>query len=105
MKITLTVNQVAGAPPAPPMTVTFDDQGGSIGRRGENDWVLPDPERFISGRHALIDFSDGAFHITDLSSNGIFINRSAQPMGKNNRVALHHGDSLTIGDYEIGVAI
>ncbi|MEW8401086.1 MAG: type VI secretion system-associated FHA domain protein TagH [Candidatus Thiodiazotropha sp.] len=105
MKITLTVNQVAGAPPAQPMTVTFDDQGGSIGRRGENDWVLPDPERFISGRHALIDFSDGAFHITDLSSNGIFINRSAQPMGKNNRVALHHGDSLTIGDYEIGVAI
>ncbi|MBT2990700.1 MAG: hypothetical protein B6D72_03205 [gamma proteobacterium symbiont of Ctena orbiculata] len=105
MKITLTVNQVAGAPPAQPMTVTFGEQGGSIGRRGENDWVLPDPERFISGRHALIDFSDGAFHITDLSSNGIFINRSAQPLGKNNRTALHHGDSFTIGDYEIGVAI
>jgi type VI secretion system protein len=105
MKITLTVNRVGGAPPTAPMTVTFDEQGGSIGRRDENDWVLPDPERFISGRHAQIDFSDGAFHITDLSSNGVFINRSAQPLGKNNRVALQHGDNFTIGDYEIAVAI
>ncbi|PVV06247.1 MAG: hypothetical protein B6D77_16245 [gamma proteobacterium symbiont of Ctena orbiculata] len=105
MKITLTVNQVAGAPPTQPMTVTLDEQGGSIGRRDENDWVLPDPERFISGRHALVDFSDGSFHITDLSSNGVFINRSAQPLGKNNRTALQDGDSFTIGDYDIGVAI
>lgn len=105
MKVTLTVRQVAGASPTQPMTVTFDEQGGSIGRKDENDWVLPDPERFISGRHALIDFSDDSFHITDLSSNGVFINRSAQPLGKHNRVALQDGDSITIGDYEIGVAI
>ncbi|MEW8461798.1 MAG: type VI secretion system-associated FHA domain protein TagH, partial [Candidatus Thiodiazotropha endolucinida] len=105
MKITLTVNQVAGAPPTQPMTVTFDQQGGSIGRRDENDWILPDPERFISGRHAQIDFSDESFHITDLSANGVFINRSAQPLGKNNRVALQDGDSFTIGDYEIGVSV
>jgi type VI secretion system protein len=87
------------------MTVTFDEQGGSIGRRDENDWVLPDPERFISGRHAQIDFSDDSFHITDLSSNGVFINRSAQPLGKHNRVALEDGDSISIGDYEIDIAI
>lgn len=105
MKITLTVKQVAGAPPTQPMTVTFDQQGGSIGRRDENDWILPDPERFISGRHAQIDFSDESFHITDLSSNGVFINRSAQPLGKNNRVALQDGDSFTIGDYEISVSV
>ncbi|MES9820487.1 MAG: type VI secretion system-associated FHA domain protein TagH [Candidatus Thiodiazotropha sp.] len=105
MKITLTVKLVAGAPPTQPMTVTFDEQGGSIGRRDENDWVLPDPERFISGRHAQIDCSDESFHITDLSSNGVFINRSAQPLGKNNRIALQDGDSFTIGDYEIGVSV
>ncbi|MEW8027867.1 MAG: type VI secretion system-associated FHA domain protein TagH [Candidatus Thiodiazotropha sp.] len=105
MKITFTVKRVAGAPPTQPMTVTFDEQGGSIGRRDENDWVLPDPERFISGCHAQVDFSDESFHITDLSSNGVFINRSAQPLGKSNRVALQDGDSITIGDYEIGVAI
>jgi type VI secretion system protein len=87
------------------MTVTFDEQGGSIGRKDDNDWVLPDPERFISGRHAQIDFSDGSFYIIDLSSNGLFINRSTQPLGKNNRVTLHDGDSITIGDYEIGVVI
>jgi type VI secretion system protein len=105
MKVTLTVRQVAGTPPTHPLAVTFDEQGGSIGRKDENDWVLPDPERFISGHHAQIDFSDGSFHITDLSSNGVFINHSAQPLGKNNRVALQDGDSITIGDYEIGVAI
>jgi type VI secretion system protein len=87
------------------MTVTFDEQGGSIGRKDDNDWVLPDPERFISGRHAQIDFSDDAFHITDLSSNGVFINHSAQPLGKQNRIALQDGDIITIGDYEIGAAI
>jgi type VI secretion system FHA domain protein len=105
MKITLTVNQVAGAPPAQPMTVTFDEEGGSIGRRDENDWVLPDPERFISGRHAQVDFSEDSFYITDLSSNGIFINRSAQPLGKNNRAALQNGDTINIGDYQIDVVI
>jgi type VI secretion system protein len=105
MKITLTVNQVAGAPPAQPMTVTLNEQGGSIGRRDENDWVLPDPERFISGRHAQIDFSEDDFYITDLSSNGVFMNRSPQPLGKNNRVALQNGDSFSIGDYQIKVEI
>lgn len=103
MKITLTVTRIAGNTPTQSMSVTFDEQGGTIGRRNENAWVLPDPERFVSGRHALIDFSDQAFHLTDLSSNGVFVNHNAQPVGKNNRVALQDVDILTIGNYEIGV--
>jgi type VI secretion system FHA domain protein len=105
MKITLTVNQVAGTRPAQPMTVTFDEEGGSIGRRDVNDWILPDPERFISGRHAQIDFSNDVFYITDLSSNGVFINGSTEPLGKNNRAALEDGDNINIGDYQIDVVI
>ncbi|MCU7921255.1 MAG: type VI secretion system-associated FHA domain protein TagH [Candidatus Thiodiazotropha sp. (ex Dulcina madagascariensis)] len=105
MKLNLEVTRIAGTPPASDMSVTFDQQGGSIGRREENDWVLPDPERFISGRHAQIDFSDGDFHLTDVSSNGVFLNRAAKPLGKDNRVALQDGDTISIGDYEISVTL
>jgi type VI secretion system protein len=103
--ITLTVTLRAGSAPPQPMSATFDQQGGSIGRRQENDWVLPDPERFISGRHALVDFSDGAFYLTDISSNGVFLNRSTTPLGKDNRIALQDGDIISIGDYEISVTL
>jgi type VI secretion system protein len=87
------------------MSVTFDQQGGTIGRREENDWVLPDPERFISGRHALIFFSENAFQLTDTSSNGVFINNSANPLGKDNVTKLEDGDTIGIGEYEISISI
>ncbi|MCG8487923.1 MAG: type VI secretion system-associated FHA domain protein TagH [Chromatiales bacterium] len=103
--ITLTVSLKAGSAPAQPMSATFDQQGGSIGRREENDWVLPDPERFISGRHALIFYSENAFHLTDTSSNGVFINHSASALGKDNVIKLEDGDTIGIGDYEITVSL
>ncbi|MCG7990774.1 MAG: type VI secretion system-associated FHA domain protein TagH [Candidatus Thiodiazotropha lotti] len=103
--ITLTVSLKAGSAPAQPISATFDQQGGSIGRRDENDWVLPDPERFISGRHALIFYSENAFHLTDTSSNGVFINRAATALGKDNIVKLEDGDTIGIGDYEITVSL
>ncbi|MCG7873909.1 MAG: type VI secretion system-associated FHA domain protein TagH [Candidatus Thiodiazotropha lotti] len=103
--ITLTVSLKAGSAPAQPMSTTFDQQGGSIGRRDENDWVLPDPERFISGRHALIFYSENAFHLTDTSSNGVFINRSATALGKDNVIKLEDGDTIGVGDYEITVSL
>ncbi len=34
----------------------FSETGGTIGRSLHNDWILPDPDRYISGRHATIDF-------------------------------------------------
>ncbi|MET0051562.1 MAG: type VI secretion system-associated FHA domain protein TagH [Candidatus Thiodiazotropha sp.] len=103
MKITLKVTRAAGLPPAQPMTVSFDEEGGRIGRRPDNDWVLPDPERFISGHHAQIGFANGCFHLLDTSSNGVFLNGASTPLGKNNRVDLKDGDRITIGDYEIQV--
>src|SRR5262249_13615504 len=32
----------------------FDERGGSIGRVAGNDWVLPDPQNFVSSRHARV---------------------------------------------------
>ena len=37
----------------------FHEQGGTIGRALENDWILPDPDRYISSRHAAIDYKAG----------------------------------------------
>lgn len=83
----------------------FDSQGGSLGRSEQADWYLPDPERVVSGVHAIISFQQGHFRITDQSTNGLFVNRSVEPLGQGNSYTLHHGDMLCLGDYEIQVAL
>jgi type VI secretion system protein len=103
--LNLTVNRIAGSVPQQPLTASFDEQGGTIGRREDNDWVLPDQERFISSRHALISFDEGQFFITDVSSNGVFLNQADTPLGSDIRAPLQQGDTLTIGEYEIGVSL
>jgi len=52
----------------------FGEKGGTIGRSLQNDWILPDPDRFISGRHATIDFKGGIYYLVDTSTNGIYVN-------------------------------
>ena len=51
-------------------TFVFGVSGGSIGRSAENDWVLPDDMRYVSGRHARIVFHKGRYLLQDTSSNG-----------------------------------
>ncbi len=89
----------------PDSVKVFDEQGGTIGRARNNDWVLPDPERFVSGRHAAITYRDGGYYLDDTSTNGVYINDSEQPVGSGNPVRLNDGDQLFIGDYEITVSI
>ena len=43
-------------------TFVFGVSGGSIGRSAENDWVLPDDMRYVSGRHARIVYPQGPLH-------------------------------------------
>ena len=84
---------------------TFTEQGGSIGRSAKSDWVLPDPDKVISSVHAYIRFQSAPFYITDNSTNGLFVNRSVQPLGKGNSQSLADGDYLQLGDYEVEVAV
>lgn len=84
---------------------SFNEQGGSIGRSAKSDWVLPDPDKVISSVHAYISYQAGEFYITDNSTNGLFANRSIQPLGKGNSQTLADGDYLQLGDYEIEVAV
>jgi len=75
-------------------TKVFSVHGGTIGRAPDNDWVLPDPERYLSAHHAIIDYQSGAYYLTDSSSNGVFVNDSDQSVGSGAPIRLHNGDRL-----------
>ena len=83
----------------------FDEDGGSIGRALDSDWILPDPDRYISGKHAVIDHRGGMWYLMDLSSNGVYVNGDYEPIGKGNPRRLFHGDMLRMGEFEIRVSI
>jgi type VI secretion system protein len=86
-------------------TFVFGVSGGSIGRSAENDWVLPDDMRYVSGRHARIVFHKGRFLLQDTSSNGTFVNDIDKPLGSQNPHELKSGDILRIGEYHVQVQI
>lgn len=77
----------------------------TFGRSEKNDWHLPDPEKVVSGTHARIEKLADGFAIRDLSTNGLFINRAVEALGKDKTQILQDGDLLTFGDYEITVTI
>lgn len=83
----------------------FDESGGTIGRSLESDWILPDPDRYISGRHATIDYKGGIYYLADVSTNGVYVNGENEPIGRGNPRRLFNGDHLRMGDFEFVVAI
>lgn len=84
---------------------TFGVNGGRIGRSESNDWVLRDPDRFVSGRHAEIEHRAGTWWLRDTSTNGTFVNDSHEALGPDRPHQLANGDRIRIGDYEIEVEI
>jgi type VI secretion system protein ImpI/type VI secretion system protein len=94
-----------GATLGPTAYKVFDERGGSIGRLDNNDWTLPDPDKFVSSRHAVLKFKAGAFYLEDTSTNGTFINAREQPVSKSEPTLMRDGDRIFIGDYEILVQI
>jgi predicted component of type VI protein secretion system len=83
----------------------FREAGGTIGRSLENDWILPDPDQFISGKHATVDFQSGAYYLADTSSNGVYVNDEEKPLGRGNPRRLFNGDRLRMGDFEFVVTL
>ncbi len=86
-------------------TFVFGVSGGSIGRSAENDWVLPDDMRYVSGRHARIIFHKGRYLLQDTSSNGTYVNDNDRQLGSQNQHELKSGDILRIGEYHVQVQI
>lgn len=104
MALTLTIENQASLPDGGPLSVTLSGgRGLDIGRDQHLDWCLPDPSRAISGRHCEVRFSDNAYWLRDISTNGTFVNGGAYRVQSPYR--LQHGDRLEIGHYIIAVAI
>lgn len=105
MQLILRVVRYMGQAPDEDRAKTFGTEGGTIGRSTLNDWVLPDPSRFLSSRHAWVRFEAGKFYLTDTSTNGVFVNQAATPVGMNREIALRDGDTLVMGEYELTAAV
>jgi predicted component of type VI protein secretion system len=85
--------------------MAFGVNGGTIGRGRNNDWVLPDPHRYLSANHARVDFRAGQYYIEDLSSNGLYVNDATRALGRQGPHQLREGDQLRLGEYRILVSI
>jgi type VI secretion system protein len=75
----------------------------SIGRGAGNDWVLADPDRHLSKTHCMVSAEAGRFVLTDLSTNGVFVNGARDPVGRDGKVILTDGDDFRLGEYIISV--
>src|SRR3984957_20330194 len=105
MTLRLSVVSEHGIRLGPQSTKVFGVHGGTIGRSTGNAWILPDPDRYLSGKHVRIDFRSGSYVLVDTSSNGTYVNGSQVPLGKYHDYVLKDGDYLRLGEYELLVTI
>lgn len=88
-------------PPAQPKLVDFDEFGGTVGRSPDCSLTLTDETRGVSRIHAKVGYREGKYLITDEGTNPLKVN--GVPLGKGNSTAIHDGDRIVIGPYELAV--
>jgi type VI secretion system protein ImpI len=104
MGLTLTIENETSLPDGGPLSVSVSGKRGlDIGRDQHLDWTLPDPTRYISGKHCEVRYRDGGYWLYDVSTNGTLLNGSDGRLKAPHR--LQNGDRLTIGQYIVGVAV
>ena len=104
MTLTLQVENETSLPDGGPLSVSIKGKRGlDIGRDPYLDWTLPDPSRFISGRHCEVRWRDGAYWLHDISTNGTFLNGSEGRLKAPHR--LRNGDRFVIGQYIIAAML
>ena len=88
-------------------SIVFTVDGGTIGRSADNDWVLPDPLRYVSAHHARVQFRNGRYFLQDVSTNGVFVNDEPEALARRGSEGypLCNGDVVRIGDYQIVAAL
>lgn len=75
-----------------------------VGRAADCGWSIVDMNRILSGRHCSFELTkDGRCRVTDLSTNGVFINGEPAPLGRHMSRDLGPGDKVRLGDYEIEI--
>src|SRR3954462_6586693 len=100
MELVLTIENETTLPDGGPLSVTVQGTRGiDIGRDQYLDWTLPDPSRFISGKHCEIRWHDGAYWLHDVSTNGTFLYGADGRLKEPHK--LRDGDRFSIGHYII----
>jgi predicted component of type VI protein secretion system len=92
----------AGHPPNAPTTAWFGAEGGDIGRSAECTLPLPDPERHISRRHAVVVQRQGRFFLQALSA-GVPLTIDGAPLASGHESALVAGMEIGLGAYMLQV--
>ncbi len=103
MPLVLRIDNVDTLPDGGPVFVEIDRRGIDIGRDTYLDWTLPDPQRFISGKHCEIHFRDGSYWVHDVSTNGTSVNGQPGRLTEPHRV--ENGDRIHIGQYIIAAEL
>ncbi len=103
--MTLTLSVLRCPDTVPPETKRITGGELRIGRGPDNDWIMPDPDRMLSKKHCVIAYRNGGWAIADISTNGTFLNREADPIGQGQIRNLADGDRIRLGAYEIEVRI
>jgi type VI secretion system protein len=103
LSLRLTIENVPSLTSGDPVVKELDGHGLVIGRAGHVDWTLPDPQALISSVHCEIDFNNGGYWLTDRSTNGTYVNGTAERMAAPQQ--LRDGDLISIGHYAVRVAI
>jgi type VI secretion system protein ImpI len=104
MGLTLRIENQTSLPDGGPLTVAIQGKRGlDIGRDQYLDWTLPDPSRFISGKHCEVRWHDGGYWLHDISTNGTFLDGADSRLKEPHR--LRNGDRFAIGHYIIVAAI
>jgi type VI secretion system protein ImpI len=104
MGLTLRIENQTSLPDGGPLSVSIQGQRGiDIGRDQYLDWTLPDPSRFISGKHCEVRWHDGGYWLHDISTNGTFLDGADSRLKEPHR--LRNGDRFAIGHYIIVATI
>ncbi|QEN85229.1 type VI secretion system-associated FHA domain protein TagH [Labrys sp. KNU-23] len=101
--LTLRIENFDRLPDGGPLEFAIDKRGFDFGRDQHLDWTLPDRNRMISGKHCEVRFYDGAYWLTDTSTNGTFLNGASKRLQSPYRLA--DGDRLAVGDYVLAVSV
>ncbi|MEP5761884.1 MAG: type VI secretion system-associated FHA domain protein TagH [Litoreibacter sp.] len=101
--MTLTLVLENAATPQRETSRSYDGGQFMIGRSPDADWVIDDPNMYVSRKHCIISDESGTITVIDASSDGLFVDGSQHPLGSGNSVPLEDQMRLRMGEYVIRV--
>lgn len=79
----------------------FNKEGGTVGRSNECDFILNDPQNYISSKHFSIEYKYGKYYLKDESTNGTFLKVPYQKIPKGQTHLIKASEVFVVGDHEL----